>query len=98
MTLAASTLQVEVAAQGTVEPRTESDLVTEVGEQVDRFKVGDEVEMRVVKLIPEEQKIGLSWKAMAEGEERREMDQYRASADGGATLADLFQSSDADED
>jgi small subunit ribosomal protein S1 len=60
-----------------------------------RFKVGDEVEMRVVKLIPEEQKIGLSWKAMADSEERREMDQYRASADGGATLADLFQARDA---
>ena len=61
----------------------------------ERFKIGDEVEMRVVKLIPDEQKIGLSWKAMADSEERREMDQYRASADGGATLADLFQTRDA---
>ena len=60
-----------------------------------RFKVGDEVELRVIKLIPEEQKIGLSWKAMADADERREMDQYRASADGGATLADLFHARDA---
>jgi small subunit ribosomal protein S1 len=61
----------------------------------ERFKVGDEVEMRVVKLIPDEQKIGLSLKAMADAEERREMDQYRSSADGSATLADLFQARDA---
>jgi small subunit ribosomal protein S1 len=61
----------------------------------ERFKIGDEVEMRVVKLIPEEEKIGLSWKAMAEAGERREMDQYRAGADGGATIADLFQTRDA---
>ena len=61
-----------------------------------RFKVGDEVELRIIKLSPEERKIGLSWKAMSDGVERREMEHYRASDDGSATLADLFHAKDAE--
>ena len=61
-----------------------------------RFKVGDEVELRIIKLSPEERKIGLSWKAMSDGVERRDMDHFRASDDGSATLADLFHTKDAE--
>ena len=56
----------------------------------ERFKVGDEVELRVIKLNPSERKIGLSYKALAEDVERQEMNEYRAASDGSATLADLF--------
>ena len=61
----------------------------------ERFKVGDEAELRIIKLNPSERKIGLSHKALAEGVERQEMDQYRAASDGSATLADLFHAKDA---
>ena len=60
-----------------------------------RFKVGDEAELRIIKVNPSERKIGLSYKALAEGVERQEMDQYRAASDGSATLADLFHAKDA---
>ena len=60
------------------------------------YKVGDEVELRIIKLNPAEKKIGLSWKAISEHAERQEMDQYRAGADGGATLADLFDAKGPD--
>ena len=62
-----------------------------------RFKIGDEVELRIIKLSLEERKIGLSWKAMSEGVERQDMESFRASEDGGATLADLFHSKDQDQ-
>ena len=61
----------------------------------ERFKVGDEAELRIIKLNPSERKIGLSYKALAEGVERQEMDPYRAASDGSATLADLFHAKDA---
>jgi len=55
-----------------------------------RFKLGEEGEFKIIKLSPTERKIGLSHKALAEDAERREYDSYRDSADGSATLADLF--------
>ncbi len=61
------------------------------------YKVGDTVDLRIIKLNPAEKKIGLSWKAMSEYAERQELNQYRASADGSATLADLFQTKDAND-
>ena len=59
-----------------------------------RFKLGEEGEFKIIKLSPTERKIGLSHKALAEDAERREYDTYRDSADGGATLADLFHAKD----
>jgi len=58
------------------------------------FPVGNEVELKIIKLSPGERKIGLSQKAMAEDAERQEYDSYRESADGTATLADLFHAKD----
>jgi len=60
----------------------------------DRFKLGEEGDFKIIKLSPTERKIGLSHKALAEDAERREYDSYRDSADGGATLADLFHAKD----
>ena len=60
-----------------------------------RFKVGDEVELRIIKLNPSERKIGLSYKALTEDVERQEMDHYSGASDGSATLADLFHTKDA---
>ncbi len=61
-----------------------------------KYAVGDEVEMRIIKLNPAEKKIGLSWKALSDDYEPAEdIEQYRANADGSATLADLFQAKDA---
>src|SRR5499425_1266683 len=59
-----------------------------------RFKLGDEGEFKIIKLSPAERKIGLSHRALAEDAERREYDSYRDSADGSATLADLFHAKD----
>lgn len=59
-----------------------------------RFKLGEESEFKIIKLSPAERKIGLSHKALAEDAERREYDSYRDSADGSATLADLFHAKD----
>lgn len=59
-----------------------------------RFRVGDEGEFKIIKLNPAERKIGLSQKALAEDAERKEYDAYRESADGSATLADLFHAKD----
>ncbi len=59
-----------------------------------RFKLGEEAEFKIIKLSPAERKIGLSHKALAEDAERKEYDSYRESADGGATLADLFHAKD----
>jgi len=59
-----------------------------------RFRLGEEGEFKIIKLSPNEHKIGLSHKAIAEDAERREYDSYRDSADGSATLADLFHAKD----
>jgi len=59
-----------------------------------RFKLGDEAEFKIIKMSPNEHKIGLSHKAIAEEAERREYDSYRDGADGTATLADLFHAKD----
>jgi len=59
-----------------------------------RFRLGDEMEFKIIKLSPTERKIGLSHKALAEEAERKEYDSYRESADGSATLADLFHAKD----
>ena len=64
-----------------------------------RFKVGDEIELRIIKLNSTERKIGLSWKATPEEAERHQEEEgpYRGDDDGSATLADLFQAKDADQ-
>jgi len=59
-----------------------------------RFVLGEQAEFKIIKLSPHDHKIGLSHKAIAEDVERREYDSYRDSANGGATLADLFQTKD----
>ena len=59
-----------------------------------RFRLGDEAEFKIIKMSPNEHKIGLSHKAIAEEVERREYDSYRDGADGSATLADLFHAKD----
>ena len=59
-----------------------------------RFRLGDEGDFKIIKLSSAEHKIGLSHKALAEDAERREYDSYRESADGSATLADLFHAKD----
>jgi small subunit ribosomal protein S1 len=64
------------------------------GKMEERFKVGEESEFKIIKLSPNERKIGLSHRALAEDAERREYDGYRESADGSATLADLFHAKD----
>jgi small subunit ribosomal protein S1 len=60
----------------------------------DRFRLSEEGEFKIIKLSPTERKIGLSHKALTEDAERREYDSYRDSADGSATLADLFHAKD----
>ena len=60
----------------------------------DVFRVGEETQLKIIKLSPAERKIGLSQKALAEDAERQEYDSYRESADGSATLADLFHAKD----
>lgn len=59
-----------------------------------RFRLGEEGEFKIIKLSPAERKIGLSHRALAEDAERKEYDSYRDSADGSATLADLFHAKD----
>lgn len=58
------------------------------------FRLGEEMEFKIIKMSPSEHKIGLSHKALAEDAERKEYDSYRDSADGSATLADLFHAKD----
>ncbi|MBI4473793.1 MAG: 30S ribosomal protein S1 [Acidobacteria bacterium] len=60
----------------------------------ERFRIGDDAEFKIIKLSPNERKIGLSHRALAEDAERKEYDTYRDSADGSATLADLFHAKD----
>src|SRR5262245_26008644 len=59
-----------------------------------RFRAGEEMEFKIIKMSPSEHKIGLSHRALAEDAERKEYDTYRDSADGSATLADLFHAKD----
>jgi small subunit ribosomal protein S1 len=59
-----------------------------------RFRIGEEMEFKIIKMSPSEHKIGLSHRALAEDAERKEYDSYRDSADGSATLADLFHAKD----
>jgi small subunit ribosomal protein S1 len=59
-----------------------------------RFRLGEEAEFKIIKMSPNERKIGLSHKAVAEEAERREYNSYRDGADGSATLADLFHAKD----
>ena len=47
------------------------------------LNIGQEIEMRIIKLSLEEKKIGLSLKAMKEEEPRLEFTSYLASADSG---------------
>ncbi len=60
----------------------------------DIFRVGSDAEFKIIKLSPNERKIGLSHRALAEDAERKEYHSYRDSADGSATLADLFHAKD----
>src|SRR5256712_695658 len=50
-----------------------------------RFKLGEEGEFKIIKLSPNEHKIGLSHKAIAEDAERRGYYYNPASGDGGGT-------------
>ena len=59
-----------------------------------RFRLGEEMQFKIIKMSPSEHKIGLSHRALAEDAERKEYDTYRDSADGSATLADLFHAKD----
>ncbi len=59
-----------------------------------RFRLGEELDFKIIKMSPGEHKIGLSHRALAEDAERKEYDTYRDSADGSATLADLFHAKD----
>jgi small subunit ribosomal protein S1 len=59
-----------------------------------RFKLGEDGDFKIIKLSPGDRKIGLSHRALAEDAERQEYDSYRDSADGSATLADLFHAKD----
>ncbi len=47
------------------------------------LNIGQEIEMRIIKLSLQEKKIGLSLKAMKEDEPRVEFSSYMASADSG---------------
>jgi small subunit ribosomal protein S1 len=59
--------------------------------KVEDFAIGDSLDFKIIKLSPADHKIGLSQRATSADEERKEYDNYRDSADGSATLADLFQ-------
>ena len=56
------------------------------------LKVGETYPMKIIKLAPEERKIGLSIRAMKSDEFRADWEQYQESAgDGTATLGDHFK-------
>ena len=62
-------------------------------EKID-LKVGENYQMKIIKLAPEERKIGLSIRALKSEEFRAEWDTYQESAgDGSATLGDHFRNS-----
>jgi small subunit ribosomal protein S1 len=64
------------------------------GKPEDRFPVGEVAEFRIIKMTPSERKIGLSQRAVSEEGEHGDYGSYRDSADGSATLADLFHGKD----
>jgi small subunit ribosomal protein S1 len=56
------------------------------------LKVGETYPMKIIKLAPEERKIGLSIRALKSDEFRADWEQYQESAgDGTATLGDHFR-------
>jgi small subunit ribosomal protein S1 len=56
------------------------------------LKVGENYPMKIIKLTPEERKIGLSIRALKSDEYRADWEQYQESAgDGSATLGDHFK-------
>ena len=59
------------------------------------LKVGDTCPMKIIKLTPEERKIGLSIRALKSDEFRADWEAYQESAgDGAATLGDHFKQRD----
>src|SRR6187401_846409 len=64
---------------------------THGGEKID-LQVGNNYQMKVIKLSPQERKIGLSIRAMKNDEYRADYEEYRESeGTGGATLGDHFK-------
>ena len=60
-------------------------------ERID-LKVGETYPMKIIKLAPEERKIGLSIRAMKSDEFRADWESYQeGSGDGTATLGDHFR-------
>src|SRR5436190_1059939 len=62
------------------------------GEERIELKVGETYQMKIIKLTPEERKIGLSIRALKSDEFRSDWESYQESAgDGTATLGDHFK-------
>jgi small subunit ribosomal protein S1 len=62
------------------------------GEEKIELKVGETYAMKIIKLAPEERKIGLSIRALKSDEFRADWESYQESAgDGTATLGDHFR-------
>ena len=62
------------------------------GEEKIDLKVGETYPMKIIKLAPEERKIGLSIRALKSDEFRADWESYQESAgDGSATLGDHFK-------
>jgi small subunit ribosomal protein S1 len=63
------------------------------GEEKIDLKVGETYPMKIIRLAPEERKIGLSIRALKSDEFRSDWESYRESAggDGAATLGDHFK-------
>ena len=60
-------------------------------EKID-LKVGESYQMKIIKLAPEERKIGLSIRALKSDEFRADWENYQeSSGDGTATLGDHFR-------
>jgi small subunit ribosomal protein S1 len=60
-------------------------------EKID-LKVGENYPMKIIKLAPEERKIGLSIRALKSDEFRADWEAYQENAgDGAATLGDHFR-------
>ena len=61
------------------------------GEKID-LQVGNSYQMKIIKLSPQERKIGLSIRALKSDEYRADYEEYRESeGTGGATLGDHFK-------
>ena len=60
-------------------------------EKID-LKVGESYQMKIIKLSPDERKIGLSIRALKSDEFRADWETYQeSSGDGTATLGDHFR-------